>query len=158
MFRYKKSNAKHGNIKIPDFQIAVNSISEEKVYLWTNDITLWAHLFLGRLMLIFSKKSTSITDYINFYDSDSSLPTLIKLFYTYKTILSVYPDSTDLHENIPSSLTTLVSKDALGTRLTLAKLILNTRYTFFTDYADFRDYIQHIKNNFTNDYANYADF
>ena len=153
MFRHKKSNAKHGNIKIPDFQIAVNSISEEKVYLWTNEGLSW-----GDLCWFFQKKSTSITDYINFYDSDSSLPTLIKLFYTYKTILSVYPDPTDLHENIPSSLTTLVSKDALGTRLTLAKLILNTRYTFFTHYADFRDYIQHIKNNFTNDYANYADF
>ena len=37
-------------------------------------------------------------------------------------------------------------------------LILNTRYTFITDYVDFRDYIQHIKNNFTSDYANYADF
>ena len=41
---------------------------------------------------------------------------------------------------------------------TLTMLILNTRYTFITDYADFRDYIQHIKNNFTSDYANYADF
>ena len=56
MFWYKKSNAKHGKIKIPDFQIAVNSICEEKVYLWTNDITFWAHLFMGRPMLIFSKK------------------------------------------------------------------------------------------------------
>ena len=56
MFWYTKSNAKHGKIKIPDFQIAVNSICEEKVYLWTNDITFWAHLFIGRAMLIFSKK------------------------------------------------------------------------------------------------------
>ena len=36
-----------------------------------------------------------------------------------------------------------------------ATLILNTRYTFLSDYAD---YIQHIKNNFASDYANYADF
>ena len=56
MFWYTKSNAKHGKIKIPDFQIAVNSICEEKVYLWTNDITFWAHLFMGRPMLIFFKK------------------------------------------------------------------------------------------------------
>ena len=59
MFWYTKSNAKHGKIKIPDFQIAVNSICEEKVYLWTNDITFWAHLFMGRSMLIFSKKVLS---------------------------------------------------------------------------------------------------
>ena len=32
-------------------------------------------------------------------------------------------------------------------------LILNTRYTFITGYADFRDDIQHIKNNFTSDYT-----
>ena len=37
-------------------------------------------------------------------------------------------------------------------------LILNTRYTFITDYIDFRDEIQHIKNNSTSDYANYVDF
>ena len=37
-------------------------------------------------------------------------------------------------------------------------LILNTRYTFIIGYADFRDDIQHIKNKFTSDYANYADF
>ena len=33
MFWYTKSNAKHDKIKIPDYQIAVNSICEEKVYL-----------------------------------------------------------------------------------------------------------------------------
>ena len=37
-------------------------------------------------------------------------------------------------------------------------LILNTRYTFITDYVDFRDDIKHIKNNSTSDYANYVDF
>ena len=41
---------------------------------------------------------------------------------------------------------------------TLTTLILNTRYTFITDYADFRDDIQRIKNNFTSDYTNFADF
>ena len=40
----------------------------------------------------------------------------------------------------------------------LTTMILNTRYNFFTDYADFRDYLGHIKNNFISDYANYADF
>ena len=39
MFWYTKLNAKHGKIKILDFQIAVNSICEEKVYLGTNEIT-----------------------------------------------------------------------------------------------------------------------
>ena len=40
----------------------------------------------------------------------------------------------------------------------VATIILNTRYNFFTDYGDFRDYLEHIKNNFISDYANYADF
>ena len=39
-----------------DFQIALKSIFEEKVYLWANDITFWVHLFMGRPMLIFSKR------------------------------------------------------------------------------------------------------
>ena len=40
----------------------------------------------------------------------------------------------------------------------LTTLILNTRYTFITDYTNFKDYIQNIKNNFTSDYADYAHF
>ena len=69
---------------------------------------------MGRPMLIFFffQKSTSITDYIDFYDSDFSLTTLTKLFSKTihkKTILSVYPHYTDLHENIVSSLTTLTT-------------------------------------------------
>ena len=97
MFRYTKSNAKHIKIKIPDFRIAVNSICEEKVYLWTNDITFWAHLFMEAYVDFF-KKSTSITDYINFYDSDSSLTTLTKLFS--KTIHK--------KQSLVSTLTTLI--------------------------------------------------
>ena len=98
MFWYTKSNAKHDKIKIPDYQIAVNSICEEKVYLWTNDITFWAHLFMERPLLSFSKKSTSITDYINFYDLDSALTTLTKLF------------SQTIHkkQSLVSTLTTLI--------------------------------------------------
>ena len=96
MFWYTKSNAKHGKIKIPDFQIALNSICEEKVYLRTNDITFWALLFMVRPMLIFS--IFSITDYINFYGSDSSLTTLTKLFS--KTIHK--------KQSLVSTLTTLI--------------------------------------------------
>ena len=46
----------------------------------------------------FFKKSTSITDYINFYDSDSSLTTLTKLFS--KTIHK--------KQSLVSTLTTLI--------------------------------------------------
>ena len=61
-------------------KIPVNSISEE-VYLWTNDIKFSAHLFMGRPMLIFSKKDGfSITDYSIFYNSDLLLTTLTTLF------------------------------------------------------------------------------
>ena len=98
MFWYTKWNAKLGKIKTPDFQIAVNSICEEKIYLWTNDKTFWAHLFMGRPMLNFWKKSPSITDYINFSDSDSSLTKLNNLFS--KTVPK--------KQSLVSTLTTLI--------------------------------------------------
>ena len=96
MFWYTKSNAQHSKIKIPGFQIAVNSVCEEKIYLSTNDNTFAP--FHGEAHIDFFKKSTSITDYINFYDSDLSLATLTKLFS--KTIHK--------KQSLVSALTTLI--------------------------------------------------
>ena len=99
---YKKSNTKRGKIKTQDIQILVNSTCEEKVHLWTYDITFSGHLFMVSPILIFSK-SSSITDYIQFYDSDSSLTTLVTLFcktaHKNASFLSDYSAYADLHEN-----------------------------------------------------------
>ena len=99
---YKKSNTKLGKIKTQDIQILVNSTCEEKVHLRTYDITFSGYLFMVRPILIFSK-SSSITDYIQFYDSDSSFTTLATLFcktaHKNTSFLSDYSDYADLHEN-----------------------------------------------------------
>ena len=114
MFWFTKSKAKHDKIKTQDLQILVNYNCEEKFYLWTYDITFSGYLSWWGLCLHFLKKS-SITYYIQYYDSDLSLATLTTLFCkaTHKnTFFSDYFDYADLHEIVSSliTLTTLMFK------------------------------------------------
>ena len=88
-------------------------------------------LFYGRLMLFF-EKSTSISDYIHFYDSDSLLTTLTTLFR--KTTLKMHSLET-----------------------TLATLIY-IKNSFITDYADNDDIQDNMKNSFTTEFADYPVF
>ena len=126
-----KSNVKHDKIKTQDFQAPAICICEEKVYLWTNDIIISGHLFMGGLCC-FSRRSTSISDYIHFYDLDLLLTTLTTLFR--KTTLKM---------------------DSLETTLTTLIYIKNS---FITDYPENDDIQDNMKNSFITEFANYPVF
>ena len=83
-------------------------------------------LFYGRLMLFF-EKSTSISDYIHFYDSDSLLTTLTTLFR--KTTLKIH--------SLETTLTTLI-------------FIKNS---FITDYVDNDEIQDNMKNSFIPEFS-----
>ena len=89
-------------------------------------------LFHGRLMLFF-KKSASISDYIHFCDSNSLLITLTTLFRK-------------------TSLKMLLS---LETTLTTLIYIKNS---FITDYADNDDIHENMKNSFITEFDDYPVF
>ena len=89
-------------------------------------------LFHGRLMLFF-KKSASISDYIHFCDSNSLLITLTTLFRK-------------------TSLKMLLS---LETTLTTLIYIKNS---FITDYADNDDIQENMKNSFITEFDDYLVF
>ena len=135
-------------------------LCEEKVYLWTNDITFLAHLFIGRHMLIFSKKV---------------LPSLtISIFMTqihhWLRWLSCFPR---LHnkQSLVSTLTSLIYmkiyfyhwlhwlphiKDKIHHWIRWLRWLTSNSY--ITNYADYADIQYYTKNNPITDYANYADF
>ena len=88
-------------------------------------------LFHGRLMLFF-KKSASISDYIHFCDSKSLLTTLTTLFR--KTSLKML--------SLETTLTTLIY----------------IKNSFFTDYADNDDIQENMKNSFITGFDDYLVF
>ena len=80
----------------------------------------------------FFKKSTSISDYSHFYDSDLLLTTLTRLFC--KTILKV--------DSLEATLTTLIY----------------IKNRFITDYADNDEIQDNMKNSFITEFADYPVF
>ena len=82
--------------------------------------------------MLFFLKSTSISDYVHFYDSDSLLTTLTMLFR--KTRLKMH---------------------SLETTLTMLIYIKNS---FITDYADNDDMQDNIENSFVTEFAYYLVF
>ena len=116
---YIKSNIRHDKIKTQNFQAPANFIREEKVYLWTDGIIISGHSIKGGLCCFF-KKSTSISDYIHFYDSDSLLirkttlkmhsleTTLATLIYIKIILITDYADNDDIQGNMNLKLTTIV--------------------------------------------------
>ena len=78
--------------------------------------------------MLFFLKSTSISNYIHFYDSDSLLTTLTTLFgkITLKAFLRDYSDYAYLHKKIVSSmimLTAMIFKTTWKIVLSLSSLI-----------------------------------
>ena len=133
-FEISKKSYLISNIKddrTQDFQAPANCICEEKFYLWTNDIIISGHLFKGGLCCFF-KKSTSISDYVHFYDSDSLLTILTTLFR--KTKLNMHSLET-----------------------TLATLIY-IKISFITDCADNDDIQGNMKKSFITEFADYSVF
>ena len=82
--------------------------------------------------MLFFWKSTSISDYIHFYDWDSLLTTLTTLFRM--TTLKMHSWET--------TLTTLIY----------------LKNSFITDYADSHDIQENIKNSFITEFADYPVF
>ena len=114
-----------------DFQAPANCICEKKVCLLSNDIIISRHLFMGGLCCFF-KKSTSISDYIHFCDSDSLLATLTTLFR--KTTHKMY--------SLVTTLTTLIY----------------IKNSFITGCAVNDDIQDNMKNSFNTEFANYPVF
>ena len=81
---------------------------------------------------MFFKKSTSISGYIHFYDSDLLLTTLTTLFR--KTTLKMY---------------------SLKTTLTM---LISIKNSFISDYPDKDDIQDNMKNSFINEFADYPVF
>ena len=113
-----------------------------------------------------SKKSTSICDYIHFYDWDSLLTTLTTLFrkatlkmhflettlttliYIKNSFITDYADNDDLEDNIKKWFYHWVRW--------LPSFQYQMRNDFIIDCADYTDLQDYIKNNLIMDYADWA--
>ena len=132
MFWYKKSNTKHSKIKTQDIQIFINSICEEKVHLWTYDITFSGYFFMVRSMLIFSERVPSRTTF--------SFMTQICHWLCWLHCFA------RLHIKIHHSLVTTLT------------MLIYMKNSFITDYAYYADIHDNMKNSFITEFADYLVF